>query len=179
MKRAVQTLSVLILLAGTFLPAGRSLAQQQVTRIAFVDLEYALNNVEEGKKAKALLEQDYKRRKSELDATKADLDRMVQDLATQSVALTDDAKRAKEQEYEEKKSRYEADKKAAFDAWQKKEAALTKDLLERLTTIVQQIGKEGGYTFILERHDASVLYAEGNFDLTRVVIDRFNKSGGH
>ena len=34
------------------------------------------------------------------------------------------------------------------------------------------MGKDGGYTFILERHDASVLYAQDDFDLTRKVIER-------
>jgi outer membrane protein len=147
-------------------------------KIGFVDLEYALNNVEEGKKAKAVLEQDYKRKKEDLEATKSTLDKMEADLKSQTLVLSEEARRQKEQDLEAARDRYDADKKAAYEAWQKKEASLTKDLLDRLTTIVQQLGKEGGYTFILERHDASVLYAEGNVDLTSEVIKRFNQSGG-
>ena len=147
-------------------------------KIAFVDLEYALNNVEEGRKAKAVLEGDYKRKKDELDATRVKLTGMESDLKSQSLVLSDEARRAKEAEFQAARSRYDADYKAAMEGWQKNEARLTKDLLERLTTIVQQLGKEGGYTFILERHDASVLYAQENVDLTKQVIDRFNKQAG-
>ena len=147
-------------------------------KIAFVDLEYALNNVDEGKKAKAVLEQDYKRKKEELETTRAKLVAMENELKSQTLVLSEDARRTKENELRAAVERYEADKRAAQESWQKKEAMLTKDLLQRLTTIVQEIGKEGSYTFILERHDASVLYAQENVDLTKQVIDRFNKKGG-
>ena len=157
---------------------GVASAQTRETKIAFVDLEYALNNVEEGKKAKAVLEQDFKRKKEELEATRAKLLAMENELKSQTLVLSEEARRAKENELRAAVERYEADKRAAQESWQKKEATLTKDLLERLTTVVQQIGKEGGYTFILERHDASVLYAQDNVDLTKQVIDRFNKQGG-
>ncbi len=165
-----------LLLALMLLVPSVSLAQ--ATKIAFVDLEYALNNVEEGRKAKAVLEQDYKRRREELETTRAKLVAMEAELKGQALVLSDEARRAKENELRAAIERYEADKRSAQESWQKKEATLTKDLLERLTSIVQQIGKEGGYTFILERHDASVLFAQENVDLTKQVIDRFNKQGG-
>ena len=160
------------------LTAAPVAAAAQSTKIAFVDLEYALNNVEEGKKAKAVLEQDYKRKKEELEATRAKLLAMENELKSQSLVLSDEARRQKEQELSAAKDRYDADKKSAYEGWQKKEATLTRDLLEKLTQVVQDIGKEGNYTFILERHDASVLYAQENVDLTRQVIERFNKTGG-
>lgn len=159
----------------TIAPA-RSFAQA-APKIAFVDLEYALNNVEEGKKAKAVLEQDFKRKKDELDGTRAKLTAMETELKSQTLVLSDDVRRQKEAELAAAVARYDADLKAARDGWQKKEASLTRDLLERLTQIVQQMGKDGNYTFILERHDASVLYAQANVDLTKQVIERFNKSG--
>lgn len=171
MKRSLPFLAFLLLLLPAASPA-------QGAKIAFVDLEYALNNVDEGKKAKAVLEQDYKRKKDALQATEANLVRMENELSGQKLVLSADALRQKEQDLESAKARYQAEKKAAYEEWQKKEATLTRDLLERITEIVQQIGKDGGYQFILERHDASVLYAQENIDLTRQVIERFNKTGG-
>ncbi len=167
-----------VLIAATVSVAPPRASAQPAPKIAFVDLEYALNNVDEGKKAKAVLEQDYKRKKEELEATRSQLVRMEGDLKSQVLVLSEEARRAKTQELGVAQAKYEADKKAAYESWQKKEASLTRDLLERLTAIVQQIGREGGYTFILERHDASVLYAPENVDLTRQVIERFNKQGG-
>jgi outer membrane protein len=164
-----------LLVAPAMLAPVRARAEQ---KIAFVDLEYALNNVDEGKKAKAILEQDYKHKKEELDATRASLQKMEIDLKSQALVLTDDARRAKEGELSQAREKFDADSKAARESWQKKEDALTRDLLERLTTIVGALGKEGGYTFILERHDASVLYAKEEVDLTKQVVERFNKNGG-
>lgn len=162
--------------AGVGLP--RAAHADEPLKIAIVDLEYALNNVDEGKKASAVLEQDYKRRKDELDATAASLAKMKEDLKGQAMVLTDDARRAKEQELAAATDKFNADSKAAREAWQKKEDALTRDLLQRLMTTVQQIGKEQGYTLILEKHETSVLFAKDDVDLTRQVIDRFNKTGG-
>ena len=156
----------------------RARAADAPQKIAFVDLEYALNNVDEGKKAKAILEQDYKRKKEELDATNATLQKMDLELKSQSLVLTDDARRAKEAELATAREKFNADSKSARDNWQKKEDGLTHDLLQRLTDVVHAIGKDGGYTFILERHDASVLYAKDDVDLTKQVIERFNKNGG-
>ena len=168
-----------LLAAGLFAAPSPVHAQQGGgMKIAFVDLEYALNNVDEGKKAKAVLQEDYQKKKDDLESAKAEIDHEEADLAAQSLVLSDDVKRQKEADLEAKKDKYEKDKAAAFDAWQKKEASLTKDLLERLTAIVQQMGREGNYTFILERHDASVLYAQQNIDITSDVIARFNKNGG-
>ena len=153
-------------------------AHAQATKIAFVDLEYALNNVDEGKKAKAILEQNYKQQKEQLATAFANLERMAAELKNTSLVLSDEVRRKKETELSEAKDKYEADKKTAYETWQKKEANLTRDLLDGLTTIVQDIGREGSYSFILERHDASVLYAQDNIDLTKQVIERFNKKGG-
>jgi outer membrane protein len=169
MKRLLLTILLLVF----SLPA---LAAE--SKIAFVDLEYALNNVEEGKKAKAILEQNYKQQKEALAATFAKIETMSNELKSTTLVLSDEARRKKEQELSDAVAAYEKDKKTAYESWQKKEANLTRDLLEGLTSIVQEIGREGGYTFILERHDASVLYAQDNIDLTKQVIDRFNKKGG-
>lgn len=167
------------LLAGSVAVPSRAHAQAGgAVKIGFVDLEYALNNVEEGRKAKAILNQDFERRNKELEENARRIQQMREDLKGQALLLPDEARRQKEAELLSAEARYEADLRAAREAWQKKEASLTRDLLERLTGIVQQIGKEGSYTFILERHDASVLYARENVDLTREVIERFNKTGG-
>ena len=148
------------------------------SKIAFVDLEYALNNVDSGKKAKALLDQEHKQQKELLESARANLERMENELTSTSLVLSDDARRKKEAELEDATAKFKKAREAAYEQWQKKESNLTRELLEGLTTTVQEIGREGGYTFILERHDASVLYAQENIDLTKQVIERFNKKGG-
>ena len=60
MMRRILATALFLTVPALALP-GRARAAEQ--KIAFVDLEYALNNVDEGKKAKAILEQDYKRKK--------------------------------------------------------------------------------------------------------------------
>lgn len=168
-------LAVPAALAFLLLPAAAGAAE---SKIAFVDLEYALNNVDSGRKAKAILEQEHKQQKEQLESARANLERMANELKSTSLVLSDDARRKKEAELESAMAKYEGERKSAYEQWQKKEANLTRDLLDGLTTIVQEIGREGGYTFILERHDASVLYAQDNIDLTKQVIERFNKKGG-
>ena len=151
---------------------------QSGPKIAFVDLEYALNNVDAGKKAKAILDAELKRKNQELDSMGANLVRLENELQSQSLVLSDEARREKTTELVAAREKFETERRKAQEEWRKKEASLTRDLLEGLTKVVEEIGREGNYTFILERHDASVLYAQENVDLTREVIERFNKQEG-
>jgi outer membrane protein len=65
---------------------------------------------------------------------------------------------------------------------QKKEEAMLGKVLQDVSGLIQKLGKEKGYTMVLERQRSSVLYASADADLTDDVIraydDETKKAGG-
>ena len=59
-----------------------------------------------------------------------------------------------------------------------KEGELTKAILERMQRIMRRIGQAEGYTLILERNEAGVVFVPSTYDLTDVLIQRYNAGEG-
>ena len=54
----------------------------------------------------------------------------------------------------------------------------TKTIIARMETILRRIGQAEGYTLILERNEAGVVWVPANLDLTDVVIQKYNTGEG-
>jgi outer membrane protein len=50
-------------------------------------------------------------------------------------------------------------------------APLSKEIFE----LIQQVGKEDGYTMVFQRDSAGLLYTRESIDITDEVIKRFNR----
>jgi outer membrane protein len=59
-----------------------------------------------------------------------------------------------------------------------KEGELTKPIMERMQRIMRRIGQTDGYSLILERAEAGVVYIPSSYDLTDVLIQRYNTGEG-
>jgi outer membrane protein len=61
---------------------------------------------------------------------------------------------------------------------QSKEGELTKEIIERMQRIMRRVGQTDGYTLILERSEGGVVYVPINYDLTDLLIQRYNAGEG-
>lgn len=147
-------------------------------KLATVDMQKALQSVEAGKKARANLEKEYNERKKNFQAEEAALTKMRDDLKKQSLVLSDEARKKKEAEFQEKFVKYQQEAQSAQVELQKKEMEYTKPIIEKLRGVVSDLGKKKGYTMILEKNENGVLYSQSNDDLTDEVIKEFNGHHG-
>ena len=144
------------------------------SKIAYVDLQRALLEVEDGKKAKAKLKKDFDKKQAELDRKQANVKKMKDDLEAGAMMMTEEAKRAKAMELQ--KQMYELQQlylQLQGDLSQK-EAEATRKIFDRMGAIIEKIGKEKGYDLILEKTESSVLYAKSGMDITSELIKRYN-----
>jgi outer membrane protein len=58
----------------------------------------------------------------------------------------------------------------------KQESELTNGILQEIRAIVEKMGKDGGYTMIIENAEGIVLYSKKDLDLTDAVIKKYNES---
>ncbi|HSF29746.1 MAG TPA: OmpH family outer membrane protein [Candidatus Tectomicrobia bacterium] len=163
-------------------------ASSSALRVGIVDLDRALKESASGKQAMATLKQfrdkvvkeinDKKRQKDSKENTLRDLQ---SELTSQSMVLSDSAKRDKEETYRrqvrdlrkfiEDSNRFIEESERDL---REREAELTSRLLRDLLTIVRAVGQEESFTIIFERNDRILLFAADAIDLTDKIIKRFD-----
>ncbi len=141
-------------------------------KIGIVDFQRALNEVEEGKTAKATLESRYEAARVEVEARRAEVEQMAQDLEAQRPMLAPEAIREKESEYQQKMIEFQQIMMEQQQTMALMEQELTGDILEKLYATAGTIGAEGGYNLIVEA--SAVVYVNGTQDITEQVINRYN-----
>jgi outer membrane protein len=172
-------LPVFALFAALVLPllAPRTV-HAQATKIAVVDLQRAIHETEDGRKAKDKLKKLFESRQQGLDKKQQELKKLKDELDTQKNVLSRDALEGKVESYQKQL----VELQQVYVEYQRelaeKEGELTKTIVERMERILRRIGQTDGYTLILERSEAGVIYVPTNLDLTDVVIQRYNAGEG-
>lgn len=142
-------------------------------KLGVVDLQRALNEVDEGKAAKALLKKDFDEKQKHLDAKKNEFDKLQGDLEKQSVVMSDAAKKERAAELD----RRARELQGLFVQLQKdlseRERDATKGIFDRMANIVREIAEADGFTMVLEK-GAGVVYAPASLDLTNELIRKYN-----
>src|SRR5712672_2256443 len=85
------------LLIFAVLAAARS-AYAQAMKIGYVDVQRAVQEVEEGKAARSRLQAELAQKRTDLDKKRADLEKMKADYDKQAPVLSEDAKRQKQEQ---------------------------------------------------------------------------------
>ncbi|MBL7684500.1 MAG: OmpH family outer membrane protein [Deltaproteobacteria bacterium] len=152
---------------------GRGVMAQEM-KLGLVDFQKALNDVEEGKSAKARLKGEFDQKQKTLDALQNDLKTMKDNLEKQKTVLSKEALQQKEGEYRDKF--VELQKKLAEfrGELQQKEMEYTGNIITAMRQVVQEVGAQEKFTLILEKGQDSVLYAPTATDLTAKVIAAYN-----
>lgn len=165
-------ISVVILLLGILLaPIG---VQAQELKIGLVDFQKALNDVEEGKKAKAGLKSQFEAKQKSLNSKQEGLKKLKESIEAQKSALSAEAMRQKEAEYRDKFLDLQKTLAQARQEMATKEAEMTQKIVIRLRKTVERIGAQEKYSLIFEKSQDAVLYAPRATDLTSKVIQAFN-----
>ncbi|MBN1958114.1 MAG: OmpH family outer membrane protein [Desulfuromonadales bacterium] len=165
MKRIVVALIAMLMFAA---PA---LAE---TKIAYVDLQKALNLSKAGAQAKNEISELVKKYEAEFKGKQEDLLKKKDELEKQAALLSDSAKAEKEREYQRDVKDLQRFQKDVKDELQQKDAEHTKRILNELFEILQKMGKDGSYTMILEKNEGAVIYAAESVDLTDELIKAYD-----
>jgi len=150
----------------------------QATKIGVVDLQRAINETEDGRKAKERLKKLFDSRQQGLDKKQQELKKLKDELDQQKNVLSRDVLETKVEAYQkqlvELQQVYVENQKELAE----KEGELTKDIVARMEKILRRIGQTDGYSMIVERGEGGVIFVPTNLDLTDVVIQRYNAGEG-
>jgi outer membrane protein len=165
----------LLLAAG--LAAWAAGASAQELKVAVVDVDQAINATDQGKKARDELQKKQKEAEAQLkpliDKGKA----LAGEIQEKRFVLSEDALRQKQLDLAEIQSDLRAKGAELEGQFKVDYERLVGPLRQKLYEIITEVGKEQGYTLVLERTTPGLIYAKEALDITDQVVQRFNKRG--
>lgn len=148
------------------------------TRIGYVDVELALSESRAGAKAQKSYEKEVKEKRGELEKKQNKLTNLQEKYTDQKASLSDNAKVRRQEEIIALEKDLKRSLKDTQEELRRKNGVIVGGLLKKIRGVVSEVGKEGGYTVILEKRAQPVLYADDAIDLTDQVVKRFDKLEG-
>ncbi|MEJ2201036.1 MAG: OmpH family outer membrane protein [Desulfuromonadaceae bacterium] len=144
------------------------------SKVGYVDLQKALNFSAAGKAAKETITAKVKEFEGKIEGKKAELQKLKEELEKQAILLSEQARSDKERDYQQKLKDFQRYTKDALEELQRADADYTRQILEKILKVVQEVGEKEGYAMILEKSESSLLYADEKIELTEKVIKAFD-----
>jgi len=162
---------VLILLLFT-VSAGFGFAQ----KYAYVDTQYILGNIPSYKAAQEQLDKVSQQYQKELEMIHSELDKMYKDFQAESVLLSDDMKRKREDMIITKEKEYKKLQRQYFgaegDLFQKRQS-LIKPIQDDVFKVIQEVAEQGAYSIIFDKAGSlSMIYTNSKYDLSDQILQK-------
>ena len=139
-------------------------------KIAYVDLQKALNQCEAGKDAKKTITDEVEKMQKSFMGKQRELEKIKEDLEKKGSVLSEAVRREKEKEYQTKLRDMQRLQRDYEEDLRRKDREYTERILRELEIIVKKLGEEGKYTMILERNQPALVYISGTLEITDEVI---------
>jgi outer membrane protein len=145
-------------------------------KFAFIDSDYILENIPAFNAAQEQLDQLSRQYQKELESMYAEIEKMYSDFQAESVLLSEDMKRkredviiSREKEYKDLQRRYFGPSGDLF----KRRQALVKPIQDDVFNAVQEIANEGSYAVIFDKAGGTtLLFTNPRFDLSDQVLQK-------
>jgi len=143
-------------------------------KFGYVDLQRALLEVDEGRTAKARLQNILTQKQKDLDKEQEALKKEKDILDKQASAMSEETRVQKQTDLQKK----------LFDLaqrWEKGKAEMAQmertelqAIFQKMDPIIAQIAQREGFTMIFEKNDAGLVYAPASLDLTNELVRLYN-----
>jgi len=143
-------------------------------RIAYVDIQRAVNESNAGKEAKKVITKDVEKFQRQIADKQKELQSIKESFEKQALMLTPDARANKEKEYQNKLREFQRWGEDSQNEINQKRAEMERNISIALIKVIQKMGGDEGYTVILEKNENIVLYASKAIDITDRVIKAYD-----
>ena len=144
-------------------------------KIAYVDMQKALNYCEAGKEAKRQMTLEVEKMQKVFAGKQKELEKIKEDLEKRGSVLSENVRREKDRDYQAKLRDLQRLQKDYEDDLRRKDREFTERILKNVEVIIKQMGEEGKYTVILEKNQPTILFISNSLDLTEEVIKRIDQ----
>jgi outer membrane protein len=167
------------LLAGLALSAalGAAPAAAQGVKIAVIDVRRLVTDSVAGKEALAKLRQIQEQKVAEAKAKQDEIDQLRKRLNEGRLSLADDKIAELEKQLEDRLTAFRRFQEDAERDFTKSQEQTFADIERRVAPLIEQVGREGGYTLIFNKFQSGLVYADEAADITDTVVQRFDAAG--
>jgi len=172
MKRYAMFVTGLVIIA---LALTGSLAAA-ADKTGFVDIRDIMLSSSAGKKASEDFKKTFEKEKAAIQEKETELKKLKDDLEKQKPLLKEEAMKEKELAYQKKFRDYQILVKDSNEELQAKDQELSKKMIPEILKLVQTIGEKEKYSMIIDISQIPLAYYSKENDLTKRVIEEFNKT---
>jgi outer membrane protein len=162
----------LIITVVTLLAVAAASTARAEIKLAYVDIQRALNDCRNGKSAKAEFRGRLERVQVQLQDEQSEVQRLKDELEKKGPLMQPDQRQSLEEQYSRKLRDFQDDYKSTRDSLQEKDNEITGAIVRDLATVVRQIGIKEGYTMVMEK--GNLLWATPATDITDTVIRNYD-----
>jgi outer membrane protein len=141
-------------------------------KLAYVDIQRALNECRNGKSAKAEFRTRVQRMEGQLEGEQNQVQSLKDELEKKGPLMQPDQRQNLEDDYTRRLRQFQDDYKNSRDELQQRDNEMTGEIVRDIAVVVRQIGIKNGYTMVLEK--GSLLWATANIDITDQVIRAYD-----
>lgn len=140
-----------------------------------IDFHKVMLTVKQGAKVKEKLKREFDKKQKVLKKQEAQIRKMQKDFEKQSLVMNQSAKAKKEKKIQRKILELQEKSVEFTKEIQKLEEKLKRPIVERAKKIIEEVSKKSNVDLMFERNTASLLYAKNQKDLTKQVIESYDK----
>jgi outer membrane protein len=143
-------------------------------KIAYVDIQRAVNDCNAGKDAKKVITKEVEKFQRLIADKQKELQTMKESLEKQAPMLTPDARANREKEYQNKLREFQRWGEDTQNEINQKRMEMERNISIGFQKVIQKVGADDGYTLILEKNENIVLYVSKTIDITDRVIKAYD-----
>jgi len=155
---------------------GAPLAAQTTVKVAVIDVERILLESNRGKTALQEIDDLRKQKQQQGQAMQKELTDLQTRFTEGRLSLAEDKLAELRKEIEDKTIALKRFQDDATRELTKKRDEVLDQIEQSVFPVINQIGKEGGYTLIFNKYNSGLVYANDAVDITAEVIERYNAS---
>jgi len=148
-------------------------------RIAVIDTEKILLSSVAGKKAIGELKKIQEQKEAELRGKQQEIKELEDKIAQGRLSLAQDKLAEMQKALEDKEISLRRSSDDATRDLNKKKDDLLGSIDEKVMPVINQIGKEQGYTMIFRKFESGLIYADEAIDITASVIQRLDAAAAN
>jgi len=157
-------------------------AAQAAEKIGYINSERILSEYEGARDIESQVSASVSDWREQAQAMESEVQDLIVELQSQELLLSEEAVREKQQLIQQKRLEYESFVNEVWGAGGlavRRETELWQPVIDRINTILEEIGQEDGYLLILDAAGAApgsvIVYADPSADLTDEVIGKLNR----
>ena len=159
-----------------FAAAGTLAAKE--FRVGFVDYDQVITKYEAAIEAKREMDTVRLGFEAKAESLKGDYEQARAEYESQQLTLSEEGKRAKNAEVDQRKRRYDSYVAEVYGRGGKidqRYKELIAPIVEKIDSAVAKLSVEEGFDLILDASKAGVVYAQSGLDLTELVLEDLNR----